>query len=91
LRNSPAWREICRRYGPCLTHSELICLAEVVALNLNLTLCRAAKRKKKNLVGWFDENFEQIQPFLNRVLLFDIDGQPIQNAQLPTGTLHPTV
>jgi hypothetical protein len=28
---------------------------------------------------------------LNRVLLFDIDGQPIQNAQLPTGTLHPTV
>jgi hypothetical protein len=57
----------------------LVSIAEVAALNLNLSLDREAKCKKKNLIKWLDDNLDQIRPFLHRVLLFDIDGQPIQN------------
>jgi hypothetical protein len=78
-RSCPAWREICKRFGPSLTHHELVCLAEVVSHNLSLTLDRVTKRKKKALIKWFDDHLTQISPFLGRVVLIDADGHPVQN------------
>jgi hypothetical protein len=77
-RTCAAWRDICNRFGTGLTHCELLCLAEVVAFNLNLTLDREAKRRKSCLVKWFDGHLSQISPFLGRVRLMDVDGIPIQ-------------
>jgi hypothetical protein len=77
-RTCAAWRDICSRFGPGLTHSELLCVAEVVAYNLNLTVDREAKRRKSCLVRWFDANLAQINPFLSRLRLLDVNGIPIQ-------------
>jgi hypothetical protein len=52
-------------------------VAEVIAINVKLALDRESKRKKPALIKWFDENFELIGPFLDRLILLDMDGQAI--------------
>lgn len=78
-KSSMAWKEIVIRYGADLTHGELRCVAEVIADNLAISLDREAKRRKNVLIKWFQENLEQIGPFLNKIKLIDSAGRPITN------------
>lgn len=72
---SRAWREICERYGSGLNQTELLSLAEVISIHLGLKVDRDAKRRKEVLIKWFDENFDQILPFLDHVILEDSSGK----------------
>ena len=74
ITNSRAWKEICQRYGPSLNQTELLSLAEVISMNLSLKVDREAKRRKEVLIKWYDENFDEIRPFLDYVILEDVDG-----------------
>jgi hypothetical protein len=48
---------------------QLLPIAIVLSHQLDLPLCREFKRQKRWLVGWFNENEEQIRPFLSQMVL----------------------
>jgi hypothetical protein len=78
-KESAAWHQITSRFGSGLTQSELTCVAEVIANNLNLVVDREAKRRKMVLIRWFEENLTVIAPFLEKIRLLDSMGNMITN------------
>jgi hypothetical protein len=78
-KSSHAWRKVTSRYGDGLNHAELLSVAEVVAYNLNVPLDREAKRRKSLLIKWFEDNMNEIEPFLDYVKLVDSNGCQITN------------
>lgn len=79
-KESMVWMELTRRFGDNLKHGELLSIAEVVSVNANILLDRDAKRRKTVLIKWFQENWAQIHPFLNYVVLEDKNkDKPIIN------------
>ena len=76
-KNSDAWQIICERFGPTLSQSELLSIAQVIAFHAKIKLDREAKRRKEVLIKWFQENIVEIMPFLNRLVLEDSEGNRI--------------
>ena len=74
-KESLVWTEITRRFGNEIKHGELLSIAEVVAANAGVQLDRDAKRRKSVLIKWFEENWFQISPYLNYVILEDKKNQ----------------
>lgn len=86
-KDSLVWTEITRRFGAEIKHGELLSIAEVVAANAGIQLDRDAKRRKSVLIKWFEENWFQILPYLNYVILEDKknqnNGSVMSNYQTP--------
>jgi hypothetical protein len=71
---SRARRILWELYGPTHNH-DLLSLAKLCAQYLNIYLDREAQRLKPVLLKWFDENLEQIEPFLrNHIVVTCVDG-----------------
>jgi hypothetical protein len=68
-KETPAWREITRRFGPNIKQPELVSIASVLAQGTNIRLDRDAKRRKAVLIKWFEENWAAIAPSLDCVVL----------------------
>jgi hypothetical protein len=68
-KDTPAWREITRRFGASIKQPELVSIASVLAQSTNIKLDRDAKRRKAVLIKWFEENWTTIEPFLDYVVL----------------------
>lgn len=66
---SEAWMGLCRRYGPEVTHEELISVAELVAQRTGVPLDRDAKRRKSVLIKWFAENWSMAKGLLDLIVL----------------------
>jgi hypothetical protein len=59
-------RKVLRQlYGPAHNH-DLLSLAKLCCQYLDIYLDREAQRLKPVLLKWFDENIEQIEPFLRK-------------------------
>lgn len=71
-KDNPAWREITTRFGNNIKQPELLSIATVLASNANIKLDRDAKRRKSVLIKWFEENWKAILPFLDYVVLEDV-------------------
>lgn len=74
LKTSPAWHEICTRFGSNLNQTELLSIAEVLGAQINVKVDREAKRRKEVLIKWFDENLMVILPYFSKMILEDRDG-----------------
>jgi hypothetical protein len=70
-KQSRAWQEITRRFGPNVKHPELLGIAMVISENANVRLDRDAKRRKAVLIKWFDENWADVSPYLDYIVLED--------------------
>jgi hypothetical protein len=68
-KDTPAWREITRRFGANIKQPELVSIASVLAQSTNIKLDRDAKRRKAVLIKWFEENWTTVAPFLDHVVL----------------------
>jgi hypothetical protein len=68
-KQSPAWQEITRRFGLNVKHPELVEIATVLSENANIRLDRDAKRRKAVLIKWFEENWADVSPYLDYVVL----------------------
>jgi hypothetical protein len=70
-KSSPVWVTITERFGPDVTHTELITLAIILAQKAGIVLDRDAKRRKQVLVKWFEEHWTEILPFVHLIALED--------------------
>jgi hypothetical protein len=68
-KETPVWQEITRRFGPNVKQPELVSIASVLAQSANIRLDRDAKRRKSVLIKWFQENWDNVPPFLDYVFL----------------------
>ena len=97
MRTSPAWREICRRFGPSLNQTELLSLAQIIAGQLGLKVDREAKRRKEVLIKWYDENLKAVMEILPYIVLEDGDGNAVvgdegrdfSNGMIPRPMMNP--
>ncbi|OHT13542.1 hypothetical protein TRFO_03281 [Tritrichomonas foetus] len=64
-------QEITRRFGANLKQGELVNIAQVIADQASIKLDRDAKRRKNVLFKWFEENWTQITPYLDYIVLED--------------------
>lgn len=61
---SRAWKKLQELYGEIIITEQLRSLAIVVSEFANVKLTRKNKKSKKELIKWYDENYEIIFPFL---------------------------
>jgi hypothetical protein len=66
---SIAWAEIRRRHWDQLTQAELLSVAQLLGWKAGIPLDREAKRRKRILVKWFDENLGALRPYIDCVRL----------------------
>lgn len=70
-KDNQAWYQITQKFGTNIKQPELLSIAQVCSSSAGIKLDRDAKRRKSVLIKWFEENWAQIQPFLNYVVLED--------------------
>jgi hypothetical protein len=75
------WKVICARFGPKVNRENLVTLARAFVDTihhetqpdspspLKCQLSRNVIRRKKCLLWWFQENWEIIEPWLDRIVL----------------------
>ena len=80
-KDNPVWNEISRRFGSNIKQGELTNIAKVIAESAQIKLDRDAKRRKSVLLKWFDENWAEIQPFLDYVRIDDISSEEERNEE----------
>lgn len=64
-----AWRKLTERFGPKISHEEILSLAMVIADNMHISLSREYKRRKNMLVKWFDENLNEVWPLVETCII----------------------
>jgi hypothetical protein len=69
VKDNPVWKEITAKFGTNIKQPELLSIADVLARHANIKLDRDAKRRKAVLIKWFNENWTQLQPWLDFVVL----------------------
>lgn len=69
VKNSNIVAELYKRFGSDIRHKELLAVADVVSQKAEIKIDRDAKRRKKVLFKWFEENWELIHPLLDFVVL----------------------
>ena len=78
LKDSIAWQEICKRYGPNLNQSELLSMAEIIGQEAGIKVDREAKRRKEVLIKWYEENLEVVLKMLPYFKLVDSNGNALR-------------
>ena len=64
--SSVAYQILTSKFG-YINQKELLHIAEVCSTETKIRIDRDAKRRKMVLLKWFDENWEQISPVINRI------------------------
>ena len=72
-KESAAWQDITRFFGPGLSQEELLAIAEILASAAGLKTDREARRRKEVLIKWFDENYNVLRPMFDRLELYNGD------------------
>ena len=63
--NSPMiFKRYKMRKMPKVNHLTMVCLANVLSLQSNIDLSRESKRRMETLYYWFEDNLEQLEPFI---------------------------
>lgn len=70
-KDNEVWRFLTLRFGQNIKQQELLSIADVLSKNAGIKLDRDAKRRKSVLIKWFEENWQQIKPYINYVVLDD--------------------
>ena len=60
---SRAWKWLHARFGK-IAKEEIISLGQVVAHSLGIELSREYKRRKETMIRWFEDNYDQVMPFI---------------------------
>ena len=71
-KGSFVMNEITTRFGKNVKHPELVNVAQLLASQASIKLDRDAKRRKNVLYKWFEENWEKIAPFIDNVVLQEV-------------------
>ena len=59
-------------FGEMPTREQLLSLARVVAIHLQLELDREAFRRKEVLIKWYDEHYDLVFPFITNHIKIEI-------------------
>ena len=78
IKQSHAYKFLCKKFSPNITHSELKSIAKVLCLQTGLKLDRDATRDNRVLIKWFDENWSVVRKNLDYISLLD-DEQNVIN------------
>jgi hypothetical protein len=65
---SPPWLYFKGKYGPHITKQMILSLGEICSRQLNLSLVRNYRRRKKSMLKWFALNWDVIHQFLENQL-----------------------
>lgn len=71
IKESRAYKEFERRGWNKLPQTVLKSIAQVIEEQAKISLDRESKRRRTILIKWFDDHFDLISPFLNRINLVD--------------------
>ena len=74
---SNTWQELRKRFSSGVTHSELKSVAQVLCCYTKLKLDRDAQRDNRVLIKWFDENWETLKDYINKISLKDENERSI--------------
>jgi hypothetical protein len=73
-----AWVRLTKKYGPTISHNNLLSLAHVVSVHTKLPLLRESKRRKDMLIKWFEDNIDLVWPFIEaKIRISDDNGEII--------------
>lgn len=70
-KDNAVWKAITEKFGHNIKQPELLSIAHVLAQSANVKLDRDAKRRKTVLIKWFAENWPNLEPYLQYVVLED--------------------
>ena len=74
---SPAFKKISNLFHSGIVRLELKRIAEILSENLGLTLDRDAKRDKRVLIKWFDENWSVLSKEIDKITIYDSEFNAI--------------
>ncbi|KAH0795906.1 hypothetical protein GPJ56_000154 [Histomonas meleagridis] len=74
---SKEWNFLKKKFSSGVTQSELRSIAQIVCLKANLKLDREASRDKRVLIKWFGENWNVVEPYVQRIYLHDSEEKII--------------
>lgn len=81
VKQCNAYKSLCRKFSPNITHSELKSIAMVICLQTGLKLDRDATRDNRVLIKWFDENWLVIKKNLDFITLLDDERNVISSVK----------
>lgn len=81
VKQSNAYKSICKKFSPNITHSELKSVAMIICLQTGLKLDRDATRDNRVLIKWFDENWTVIKKNWDFITLLDDERNTINNSR----------
>ena len=77
IKSSIAYQKLAERFGE-ITKTELVALAEVIVLHLNIDITAEDKKSIESIYKWYDDNFELIWLFIEEhILVKTEDGKII--------------
>lgn len=80
MNKCEAWKRLTDKFGQKVSQEELLTIAQIVSHELEIPLAREYKRRKEILVKWFDENLDEVWPFISsKVAISDQNGERIDN------------
>ena len=82
MKKSHAYKCLCKKFSPNITHSELKSIATILCLRTGLKLDRDATRDNRVLIKWFDENWVTIKKNLEYITLLDDDQNIINDTRI---------
>lgn len=81
MKQSTAYKYLCRKFSPNVTHTELKSIATILCLRTGLKLDRDATRDNRVLIKWFDENWPIVKKNLEFIKLLDDDQNIINESR----------
>jgi hypothetical protein len=74
LESAP-WEFIVARCRGGISKNELVSLGQVCSVQLHITLYREYKRRKSVMLKWFNDHWDTIYPFLDKMAQFIYDDE----------------
>lgn len=74
---SIACKKLNSKFGKGIVHEELKGIAEFICDKIHITIDRDAKRDNRVLYKWFDENWESIEPIIDKIEIYDKNNNQI--------------
>ena len=85
---SKIWEILKEKFSSGVTHNELKSVATILCKYANLTLDRDATRDNRVLIKWFDEKWDVLKDYIDKVSLKDNKEEVINHERENKETKH---
>lgn len=77
MKNSEAYKQIHNHFYRCISHLELLRIAQIVSTTTYLTVSRLERRNFRLLYRWFQDHWNIVAPEIFNITAYDEDGNRI--------------